>query len=66
MHHLWYLNEELIDLAFFDSSLSSEEKAKLVTAPSTESGKEVPRSRLILNKSEVVQKMLSDFVTKKN
>ena len=61
MHHLWYWNEELIGLAFFDSSLSSEEKAKLVAARSTESDKEVPPSRLILNESEIAQKMLSDL-----
>ena len=63
MHHLWYLNEELIDLAFFHSSLSSEEKAKLRAALSTESDSEMQPSRLILNESEIAQKLLSDFVT---
>ena len=26
MHHLWYLNDELLGLSFFDFSLSSEDK----------------------------------------
>ena len=63
MRHLWYLNEQLIGLAFFDASLSIEEKAELVSALSTESNEEVPPSRVTMTESDVTQGMLSHFVT---
>lgn len=63
--HLWYLTEETVALAFFDPSVSNEEKKKMVENLSRPADPtiltEIPEDAL----PDFEQKSLSDFVTEK-
>lgn len=62
-NHLWYLTDESLGLAFFDSSVSIDEKRKMVKALKTNA---IERKRIDSNsremKKEFKNKQLSDFV----
>ena len=65
--HLWYLNEYLIGLVFFDSKVSVAEKAKIVKAlnkPGLRTYEIICQYKAILiNKSEISKKNISYFVS---
>lgn len=61
-NHLWYLNEALVGLAFFDDRVDLVEKRSMVKALKN-SGSSSYESRKSLKKEEVIQKQLSHFVT---
>ena len=65
--HLWYLNECLIGLAFFDSKVSEVEKAEMVKAlnkPGLGTYETSPQYKAILtDKSDISKKTLSHLVS---
>lgn len=68
-NHLWYLSEEAVGFAFFDQSVSLEEKRKMVVALKL-SEEYIPTEtshRVIVPQAEILRsyasKELSDFVT---
>jgi hypothetical protein len=60
---LWYLNEELVALAFFDRDVDGFEKRAMIEALKHE-GKEYPPKRISVEPSKITEKRLRDFVTK--
>lgn len=62
-HHLWYLNETKIGLAFFDKRISLDEKRRMVVALEYESRSE--EERITIERSEVKDKKIHHFVTKR-
>lgn len=63
MRHLWYLIEQLVGLAFFDSGVSDAEKVQMVAAMS-KPGKDSPAPLVeSLDKSTVSHLTLPDFVS---
>jgi hypothetical protein len=60
--HLWYLNENLIGLSFFDDEVSTEMKAAMVCALRNE-GETNSARRITLSDKLVPEKQLSDFVS---
>ena len=65
--HLWYLSEMVVGLAFFDSSVCSEIKDKMVTAMVEVDGEDKPLQRVKLNDISLINlenKSVADFVTK--
>lgn len=61
-NHLWYLNESLVGLAFFDSRIDVQEKICMAEALSRKSSANFPK-RICLEEHDVMQKRISDFVT---
>ena len=62
--HLWYLSEEMVGLAFFDSSVTEEQKKLMVHNIMEKEGSEVPPKRCdALNQADYEEKQISDFVT---
>ena len=62
-HHLWYLSEYLVGLAFFDPNLSSETKRKMVNALQSKQSVQLGPKPIILKASASSQHNLEDFVT---
>jgi len=60
--HLWYLSEELVALAFFDDSLSTDAKQKMVNSLK-KPGIENPPKRATVDLQTVESKELEDFVS---
>lgn len=60
--HLWYLSEPLCALAFFDPRISNLEKKRMVQNLTVVSPPDYER-RIDIDKSQVSQKNISDFVT---
>jgi hypothetical protein len=60
--HLWYLSETLVGLSLFDSAISEEMKAEMVTAMERQECRGLLR-RIEVNLDEVLQQRLPDFVT---
>lgn len=60
--HLWYLNEVLVGLAFFDDRISIEEKKNMVRALKIQKPENYSL-RATVKKTEVTDKNLSDFVS---
>lgn len=60
--HLWYLSEELVALAFFDDSLSTDAKHKMVNNLKN-AGIENPPKRATVDLQTVETKELEDFVS---
>lgn len=62
--HLWYLSEELVALAFFDSNVSFEEKRKMVeNLRSKEPIVKLKNGRSLAISSDFQNYSLSDFVS---
>lgn len=62
--HLWYLGEELVGLAFFDSEISIEEKRRMLTAVKTRQGSVKNLKRLSCLPDTTIQDLTIDlFVT---
>lgn len=61
-NHLWYLNELLIGLAFFDAEVSVDMKLKMVAGLERE-GNAMSSRRLILDERTLLDKQLADFVS---
>jgi len=62
-NHLWYLNEELVALAFFDTAVTVAEKKAMVAAMDNE-GDQEPLKRVSVDLLAIGKKNLCDFVTK--
>jgi hypothetical protein len=62
LSHLWYLNDTLIGLAFFDSRIPDNIKAQMVTALD-KIGTDYPEQRLKLLVRCILTSELHDFVT---
>lgn len=62
--HLWYLNEELVSLAFFDSDVSTEMKREMIDSLK-KIGPEIPDKRIALDfqDTSIPEKTLANFVT---
>lgn len=60
--HLWYLNEYLVGLAFFDDELSIATKSLMVSALKHRKGKTTAK-RVNINESDIMSKEIPDFVT---
>ena len=63
-NHLWYLSEELVALAFFDSEVDPSIKKQMLANLERE-GSEERCLRVIVKEDEIKNKTLPDFVTKK-
>lgn len=64
-NHLWYLSEEAVALAFFDSQLSYEEKRRMVLRlESQEPMIKLRNDRNYLNLKDLFNYNISDFVSK--
>lgn len=61
-NHLWYLSEPLVALAFFDERVSIQDKKYMVKALQKPAPKDM-NTRATLQKKEVKEKKISDFVT---
>lgn len=59
---LWYLSEELVALAFFDQDVDPIQKRKMIVALGRE-GADDPPKRIAVDKAEISNKQLHDFVT---
>lgn len=62
LRHLWYLSEELVALAFFDSAVSHETKNEMKRALQKPVDSK-PSKRASMNPESAGQKQLQDFVT---
>lgn len=67
-HHLWYLSEDLIGLAFFDRNVSAEEKRKMVNNLHNKAPNSADHRIRVADSTDVLRqtygtKSLSDFVT---
>src|SRR6218665_1572465 len=62
LRHLWYLNETLIGLAFFDDEVQVDSKELMVAALSL-AGKDEPCKCIQMEHKDIGTKKLSDFVT---
>jgi hypothetical protein len=64
MQHLWYLNEILVSLAFFDPETSLQDKRDMVRALNTVGSENAPkRIELEVSAARMADKTLADFVT---
>ena len=61
--HLWYLNEHLIGLAFFDTQIPATTKMAMISALE-EQGTDSPPPRIKIDVTDIPKKKLSDFVTR--
>jgi hypothetical protein len=62
--HLWYLNEILVSLAFFDPETSLQDKRDMVRALNTVGSENAPkRIELGVSAARMADKTLADFVT---
>ena len=65
--HLWYLSQEFVGLAFFDSRVSSSTKRRMVSAMQNEENQEHDHSKPItVDLDSFNDKNLEDFVTAKS
>ena len=67
MNHLWYLTPQLAALAFFDLTISKEEKLKMCEALQSNSSAFVYGKRILVNKknlNKIVNSNISDFICK--
>lgn len=62
--HMWYISEELVGLAFFDSRISIEDKRAMVTSLREKEGSAKPLKRIVVDLSKSDQLSLQDFITK--
>jgi hypothetical protein len=62
--HLWYLSEELVGLAFFDTDISVEIKRAMVRAMNDRDGLNDPPKRVQVNTTTCSAMSIEDFVTK--
>ena len=65
-NHLWYLSEDLIGLALFDSRVSVSTKRQMVKAMQEAEGVEEPPKRVVINLKNFKDKKLEDFVSKRS
>ena len=66
-NHLWYLSQELVSLAFFDSRVSSSTKRLMVSAMQNEEDQDQDHSkRITVALDSFKDKNLEDFVTSKS
>lgn len=62
--HLWYLSEELVAMAFFDSRIPNETKRKMIMAMKTISDADDPPKRLMEQSLEKISKYeINEFVS---
>lgn len=61
--HLWYLSEELVDLALFDPLVTVEEKRQIFTALHATVGDESPEKRPTLPNQAISELQLKDLAT---
>ncbi|XP_031781453.1 uncharacterized protein LOC116416627 [Nasonia vitripennis] len=67
MNHLWYLTPHLTALAFFDFTISNEEKLKMCEALQSNSSAFVYGKRILVNEKnldKIVNSSISDFICK--
>lgn len=67
--HLWYLSDELAILSLFDDTVSYDVKKSIVEAVKTREGTDVKARRFVIdqkNLHSIMQKNMSDFVSKKS
>lgn len=62
--HLWYLGSEAVAFAFFDSSVSSETKAKMVERLNRESSSKQNDKKANVTISEILEEGIEQFVSK--
>jgi hypothetical protein len=60
--HLWYLNETLVSLSFFDPATTLQDRRTMVMALGKD-GSENPSKRVKIEASSIAGKTLADFVT---
>ncbi|XP_032457926.1 uncharacterized protein LOC116417301 [Nasonia vitripennis] len=67
MNHLWYLTPQLTALAFFDFTISNEEKLKMCEALQSNSSAFVYGKQILVNEKnldKIVNSSISDFICK--
>jgi len=63
LRHLWYLSEELVALSFFDDSVDSDTKRKMIGALKKQ-GSDEPPKLILMEPGVIPYKKLYNFVTK--